>query len=387
MENHVIFISINLLTALCGILSFAALYIQKNKNEVTTWSIAYGTMALSLLFAIVFSSLQLKILLLLLMVGFSLNQHVGLMKIKVMTLIIIQFIIHGFLFAVPFKKIPLPSQLFLDYEGLFFLMVSISLLFLYQRINKKNLKTKLMPPLFTISVSAIFIFLISPTYSLPILVFLLAITASHILKMVIDENKQTENEMSLKIKRLERDFNDEVRKAVNKHTFHLKEVQEKMSQINKIDPLTKAYNKKAIFNIIEDLAQDRRMPFFSLIMFDIDHFKTLNDTLGHVQGDLCLKTLSSIAFECIRDTDYLGRFGGDEFLIVLPKADLKTCQLIAERFRKKIESESSPKFTLSIGIANYPSDGNNLKELLDVADKGLYLSKESGRNKVSYYKR
>jgi diguanylate cyclase (GGDEF)-like protein len=386
MENHVIFISINLLTAICGILTFTTLYIQKNKNEINTWSLAYGTMIISLLIAMTFSSLDLKVLLLLLMIGFSINQIIALVTLKLSVLIFIQFSVHASLFFIPFNKIPLPDQWFFDLEGLYFLLISIAILILYQKINKRNLRTKLSTPLFTISLAAIFIFLISPIYSLPILVLLLSITASYILKTVLDDNKQTENEMSLKIKRLERDFNDEVRKAVNKHTFHLKEVQEKMSQINKIDALTKAYNKKAIFNIIEDLAQDRRVPTFSLIMFDIDHFKTLNDTLGHVQGDFCLKTLSSIAFECIRDTDYLGRFGGDEFLIVLPKADIKTCQLIAERFRKKIASESSPYFTLSIGIANFPLDGNNLKTLLDVADKGLYISKESGRNKVSYHK-
>ena len=152
----------------------------------------------------------------------------------------------------------------------------------------------------------------------------------------------------------------------------------------KIDNLTKSYNKKAIFNIIEELTLDRRVEHFALIMFDLDNFKHLNDTLGHVQGDLCLKTLASIARDCIRDSDSLGRYGGDEFLIVLPKSSLSTAITIAERFRDNIDKKTQPHFTVSIGLATYPEDGKTLKSLLDVADKGLYLSKEKGRNKVSY---
>lgn len=193
------------------------------------------------------------------------------------------------------------------------------------------------------------------------------------------------NKIERKLDALESDFNEEVRKAVNRHTFHLKEVQEKMSHINKIDNLTKAYNKKAIFNIIEELTSDRKKEIFSIIMFDLDNFKTLNDSLGHVQGDFCLKTLSKIAKDSIRDTDYLGRYGGDEFIIVLPSANLSTTISIAERFRSKINKQTSPHFTISAGLATFPEDGNSITELLDIADKGLYLSKEKGKNSVSYH--
>ncbi len=198
------------------------------------------------------------------------------------------------------------------------------------------------------------------------------------------ESSKAIESMKNKYEKLDKEFNYELRKELNKRTFHLQEVQEKMSHINKIDNLTKAYNKKAIFNVIEDLASKRKEDTFSVIMFDIDNFKRLNNTFGHVQGDLCLKTLAKIAFDSIRDSDYFGRYGGDEFLIALPNANLQTTITIAERFRASVEAKTDPNFTISIGLATYPEDGKTLKELLDIADKGLYLSKEKGRNSVSY---
>lgn len=202
--------------------------------------------------------------------------------------------------------------------------------------------------------------------------------------MKIEEDKSV-NKIKSKLNTLQSEFNYELRKELNKRTFHLKEVQEKMSHINKIDGLTGAYNKKAIFNIIDDMLEDRKVSNFTLIMFDLDNFKTLNDTFGHVQGDLCLKTLASIAFESVRDSDYFGRYGGDEFLIALPNASLQTALTISERFRKTVAVKTKPPFTVSIGLASYPTDGKTIKELLDVADKGLYYSKEKGRNSVSYH--
>jgi diguanylate cyclase (GGDEF)-like protein len=119
-------------------------------------------------------------------------------------------------------------------------------------------------------------------------------------------------------------------------------------------------------------------------MFDIDNFKTINDSLGHVTGDLCLKNLAVIASNNIREVDFLGRYGGDEFIIVLPSLSENEAKFVAERFKNKVNENSNPKFTVSIGIATYPRDGQTVKELISVADKGLYKSKSKGKNSISH---
>lgn len=386
MLTNIDFITLNLFSIVSCILAYNALVVQKKKDHIQGWNLAYGVMALALLLGHWLMDRPLKELLLLSLLGLVMG-HLALLK-KSLTRtfsITIQAGLYGLLYWLPLDKLPLDEDFFIDSNGIIFLSVALVIVILYRSIKETPLKTHLARPLAMVALSTIFVFLTPPTYSIPIMTVLISISGVYHIRLVFEENQVYENEMALKIKLLEKEFNEEVRKAVNRHTFHLKEVQEKMSHINKIDNLTKAYNKKAIFNIIDDLCQDRRVPTFSVIMFDIDHFKTLNDTLGHAQGDICLKSLSTIAFECIRDTDYLGRFGGDEFMIVLPHADLKRAQLIAERFRHMVDKDTSPHFTLSIGLANFPHDGDNLKTLLDISDKGLYVSKEKGRNSVSYY--
>ena len=266
----------------------------------------------------------------------------------------------------------------------FFLLIINAILYLTMIIQFKKNQPKLVNLIIVVAVGVLTSYFLDPIYHISLMTIIISIIAWYILDQVILENTKHDKLLKEKLSKLENEFNYELRKEVNKHTFHLKEVQEKMSHINKIDNLTKAFNKKAIFNIVEELTLDRRIEKFSIIMFDLDNFKTLNDTLGHVQGDICLKTLAAIAKESIRDSDSFGRYGGDEFLIVLPEASLSTTISIAERFRKKIDTETQPHFTVSSGLASYPEDGKTLKELLDVADKGLYRSKEKGRNAVSY---
>ncbi len=119
-------------------------------------------------------------------------------------------------------------------------------------------------------------------------------------------------------------------------------------------------------------------------MFDIDSFKSINDNLGHIAGDKCLKHMAFLARQSIRDDDQLGRYGGDEFIIVLPTANLKTAAIVAERFRKNVEQTDDPHFTVSVGISAYPENGSTVKELIAQADAGLYLSKQNGKNRCSY---
>lgn len=182
------------------------------------------------------------------------------------------------------------------------------------------------------------------------------------------------------IRNMEHSLNKEVKKRV----FEIEKSNERLLEMSKTDMLTKAFNKITILNIIERLISNKKIEVFSIIMFDIDNFKVINDSLGHVTGDLCLKTLANIASGNIREVDYLGRYGGDEFIIVLPTLGFSEARFVAERFKKKVNETSNPRFTVSIGISTYPDDGQTVNELISVADRGLYKSKSRGKNSISH---
>lgn len=182
------------------------------------------------------------------------------------------------------------------------------------------------------------------------------------------------------IETMEHSLNKEVKKRV----FEIERSNERLLEISKTDLLTKTFNKITILNIIEKLINSKKEEIFSILMFDIDNFKTINDSLGHVTGDMCLKTLAHIASGNIREVDYLGRYGGDEFVIVLPSLGSNEAKFVAERFKNKVNEVSNPKFTVSIGISTYPYDGRTVKDLISAADKGLYKSKSKGKNSISH---
>lgn len=191
------------------------------------------------------------------------------------------------------------------------------------------------------------------------------------------------NESRQIIEKMEHSLHKEVKKRV----FEIERSNERLLEISKTDLLTNTFNKITILNIIEKLISKKKEEVFSILMFDIDNFKTINDSLGHITGDICLKTLAMIASSNIRELDYLGRYGGDEFIIVLPTLSENEAMFVAERFRKKVNDTSNPKFTVSIGIATYPYDGQTVKELISAADKGLYKAKSSGKNSIFHVPR
>ncbi|MFT7558159.1 MAG: diguanylate cyclase [Flavobacteriales bacterium] len=124
----------------------------------------------------------------------------------------------------------------------------------------------------------------------------------------------------------------------------------------------------------------------SMIMFDIDHFKKVNDGYGHPAGDEVIRRTATIAQECIRDIDIAGRYGGEEFAIILSNTDAEAALVVAERIRKKIESSpaiyegNSISYTISLGISNVYSFFSEPTHWIDSADKGLYQAKRAGRN-------
>ncbi len=129
----------------------------------------------------------------------------------------------------------------------------------------------------------------------------------------------------------------------------------------------------------------------SLLLLDIDHFKSFNDTYGHPVGDLVLKEISLCIRKSIRINDIPARYGGEEFTVIIPETNFDGAMVIAERIRSTIEChiirsyEKQLHVTVSIGCASFPSHVINQQELIDCADKALYYSKEHGRNKVTVY--
>jgi diguanylate cyclase (GGDEF)-like protein len=133
----------------------------------------------------------------------------------------------------------------------------------------------------------------------------------------------------------------------------------------------------------------------SLIMIDIDHFKKYNDTNGHLQGDETLRKVAALIKNSCRDVDFAVRYGGEEFAVLLPETSVDEALSIAERLRQSIEEypfvnrEKQPNqcLTISLGLANYPTDAVSILELLDHADAALYQAKRSTRNCVCLYRR
>lgn len=171
---------------------------------------------------------------------------------------------------------------------------------------------------------------------------------------------------------------------VKKRMAEVEKVNRKLVDKAKTDALSQVMNKTAVMDEIDRLITADPKKELSILMFDIDNFKQINDTYGHIAGDKCIRMLAITARNSLRSFDLVGRYGGDEFLAVLPETDAKQAMIIAERLRKKIEDTSSPGFTISIGVASYPADGANVKSLIMEADRNLYESKKKGRNTISY---
>lgn len=149
------------------------------------------------------------------------------------------------------------------------------------------------------------------------------------------------------------------------------------------DPLTKLSNRRALKMIIEDWIQND-IPF-SMVLFDIDHFKQVNDIYGHVMGDKVLQYIANTMMDEVRKNDICFRYGGEEFLILLPQADKNLTSQIAERLRLKIATQSSPigePITVSIGISAYPEDAKSSTELLRLTDDAMYIAKKAGKNRT-----
>lgn len=154
------------------------------------------------------------------------------------------------------------------------------------------------------------------------------------------------------------------------------------------DGLTGLYNHRYLSQQmeVEAMKASRRDHSFSIVMFDIDRFKSYNDTYGHMDGNKVLKKIGKIFADRTRLSDTIGRFGGEEFCAILTDTDLEGAKIYAERIRLDIEKTEFPNraITISGGIAVFPTDGDDPHKLIVKADEHLYQSKEKGRNVISY---
>jgi len=156
------------------------------------------------------------------------------------------------------------------------------------------------------------------------------------------------------------------------------------------DSLTGLFNRRRFMELCEQefsrsIRYDRPLAMF---MMDIDHFKHVNDDYGHDAGDRVLKSLAEISILALRGADVLGRFGGEEFGVLLPETDEESAREVAERLRQSIERASisingiTLSITVSIGVSILKPDMGSMESLLKKADIALYDAKQSGRNRV-----
>jgi diguanylate cyclase (GGDEF)-like protein len=160
-----------------------------------------------------------------------------------------------------------------------------------------------------------------------------------------------------------------------------------------VDGLTGVFNQRTILKRLdEELARAKRYELkLSCIIFDLDLFKNVNDTFGHLSGDRCLRKAARLLKDSLRKTDIIGRYGGDEFLVILPETAPQQAVIPVERFLKFYADHSvvrskdrSVHTSFSVGISGYSAkDVDSVKGLINAADKALYLSKTSGGNRVN----
>lgn len=168
---------------------------------------------------------------------------------------------------------------------------------------------------------------------------------------------------------------------------------DKFQQLSIYDALTESYNRRYfLMRFLEEFERAKKFSLnLSFLMIDIDNFKNINDTYGHLVGDAVLKEIAKIIRQNMREIDSLSRFGGEEFSVILPETDKMSAIVVGERIRSRISQQIIKAFdetlnvTMSIGISNFPHNTLYSDVLMETADKALYQAKTTGKNKVSWF--
>lgn len=176
--------------------------------------------------------------------------------------------------------------------------------------------------------------------------------------------------------------------------IEINDINKTLEHMTNHDPLTAIYNRDYVDKQIEyEFEKAKRYgTLFSLILFDIDIFKKVNDTFGHLAGDEVLKNTAITIKSQLRSSDIFGRYGGEEFLLMLPETNLENTAFLSQRIRQSIQrmvtvyKGNEIRITISLGVVQFRPDIKNYLQMLHEADVALYHSKESGRNAVTLYK-
>ncbi len=173
--------------------------------------------------------------------------------------------------------------------------------------------------------------------------------------------------------------------AVRKHEHELMQVNSQLEVLSQRDPLTQLFNRRHLLvRIDQELARVRRQHPLALLMVDLDHFKHLNDEHGHLRGDEALVRVAGVLEKAIRETDVAGRFGGDEFVIVLPDTNTEEAGVVAQRLVDGVRDvgrvlDANNPITASVGLA-FAQANDTPADLIRRADEGTYAVKAKGGN-------
>ncbi|MEE2732798.1 MAG: diguanylate cyclase [Pseudomonadota bacterium] len=165
---------------------------------------------------------------------------------------------------------------------------------------------------------------------------------------------------------------------------------QKLEMASRVDGLTQLFNRAHWQSrLVEEFSRASRYKHsMSLLLFDLDHFKSINDKYGHLGGDAVLVRVAQLVLESLRESDVAGRYGGEEFGIILPNTDGDGAMVVAERLRRSIEASPVPfenltiAMSASIGVVEFCSDFADAEQMISKADEALYRAKEMGRNRV-----
>ena len=199
------------------------------------------------------------------------------------------------------------------------------------------------------------------------------------------------------IQLLLRNISDEIENEnkIKVYIGQLEILNKKLEALSTTDELTQLSNFREFKNQLrsEHSRSSRYQGVYSILFFDVDHFKHYNDRNGHPAGDEVLRQIGRILKTSCRDTDFPARYGGEEFVILCPEVPWQNALVVAQRVAKRIEEyafafgEFQPlwRVSISIGVASYPENGSTAEAVLGAADKAVYHSKEMGRNRISAF--
>ena len=172
-----------------------------------------------------------------------------------------------------------------------------------------------------------------------------------------------------------------------------RQAREAAVRLSRFDPLTGLYNRGHYFSVMDrEVRRSARMGRgFSMLMLDLDDLKPVNDTFGHQYGDRLLQGITEVLQRTVRATDTAARYGGDEFVVLLPETDLQGAFIVAEKLRRDVAAltirvdERSVRTSVSVGLVSFPEDGETIEQLVSAVDAAMYEAKRRGKNQIVGY--